>query len=153
MECPICGAALLPSDVRCAVCAAAPIQAPPSPSSSDASDGPPRRPFAEITPYSGPYPPAYIQVSSSETRSGPINTIAKWIGFLWSAVIPLCIFLGLNDAKTNHIGDTDNTNGSTVSLYVWIAAWAVVAVPAFVVYRTTRPKLSRNPMSRARRRS
>ena len=152
MECPTCGAALLPSDARCAVCAGKPVHEPAAPAASDASDEPPTRPFAEITPYSGPYPPAYVQVSSSETRPGPVNTIAKWTGLLWSAVVPLCIFLGLNDARTNHIGDTENANGSPVSLYIWIAVWAAVAVPAFAVFRTTRPKLSRNPMSRARRR-
>ena len=141
MECPTCGAALLPSEQTCAQCAekAAGALAPPI-VSSEPPAAPPARPFAQITPYSGPYPPPYVQISSSESKPGPVNMLSKWIGLLWCAVIPVCIGLAFTASRTDHPGDTEIAGWVGLSLPTWIGLWAVIAVPAWLLYRFTRPK-------------
>ncbi len=141
MDCPTCGAALLSSAHECAPCAAKAAKAlePPKPWSEAPADSP-RRPFAQITPYSGPYPPPYVQISSSERQPGPVNILSKWIGLVWSGVILICILLGYSSAKTDHLGDTGNVNWANISLPVWCVLWAVIVVPAFFIYRATRPQ-------------
>ena len=140
MTCPKCGAVLPSADAECTHCAVEANR--PSAPSLDSSDPPPPapRPFAQITPYSGPYPPNYIQVSSSESRPGPTNVLTKWIGLLWSAAIPICIVLELSGATTDRIGDPIGASGERVSLPVWILLWAIVAVPCCLLFRHTRPK-------------
>ena len=140
MECPKCGAAL-PPGAECPCADAGPDSAADvAASPAEAAQEPPKRPFAEITPYSGPYPPPYVQVSSSASQPGPVNILSKWIGLLWSAVIPICIFVGANSAGTDRLSETEAGFGANVSPLVWFGLWAVVAVPAFLLYRATRPR-------------
>jgi len=145
MKCPKCGAELLLSEQECTRCAenAAQPAASSVPASETLASSSPR-PFAKITPYSGPYPPAYVQVSSSESRPGPINMLAKLIGPLWSAVVLICILVNSNASGAEHWSSADNASGGGVSPYFWLGLWAVVVVPAFLIYRVTRPKSLRD---------
>ena len=139
MECPICGAALPPSVTECAHCAGETKRIPaPSPPDQNASTVE-RRPFAQITPYAGPYPPAYVQVSSSESRPGPMNMLAKWIGLLWTVIIPICIVLDSAGALSDHTGAPDPQHVANLSFLGWVGLWALVAAPAFLIHRATRP--------------
>ncbi len=141
MECPKCGAALPVAEQDCAQCAAGVSRSDASPQpASEPPDPSVPRPFAHITPYSGPYPPAYVQVSSSESRPGPINILAKTVGPLWSVVVVLCFLVNANSSKLEHWNALDTLNGGGVTPFFWIGLWAVVAIPAFFIYRATRPK-------------
>lgn len=143
MECPTCGAALLPSAQECVRCAEKIARAPtPSIDSSEAPAAA-KRPFAQITPFSGPYPPPYVQISSSESQPGPINILAKWIGILWTAVVPTCIALTYSSSRTDPMGSTGNAGWVGLSIPGWIGLWAIIVVPAYLIYRSTRPKSSR----------
>ena len=57
---------------------------------------------------------------------------------MWSGVVLLCFLLNSNGSRAEHLGDA--AIGGGVSLYFWIGLWAVVAVPAFLIYCATRPK-------------
>lgn len=95
--------------------------------------------YAQITPYSGPYPPEYVQISSSESQPGPVNILSKWIGILWCGIVPLCILLSINAAHNERLTDPD-TSPTGLHPAIWFGLWAVVAIPCLLLYRATRPK-------------
>jgi hypothetical protein len=140
MECPKCGAMLPPSDSECVCCTTHTVGSPSL--SLDATVEPiaPPKPFAQITPYSGPYPPTYVQISSSESRPGPTNLLAKWIGMLWSVAIPICIALDTSSVTADRTGAPLGASGERVGIGVWIGLWVIVALPAYWIHRHTRPQ-------------
>jgi len=144
MQCSKCGAELLPSQQECARCAenAAPT-AEPNASASDTPGRSSPKPIAQITPFSGPYPPDYVQASAYEIGPRPINIWAKWIGLAWCAGIPISMLVNANNVKADRVDFPDPITGGDLNLITWIGIWAIVAVPALLTFLITRRKPSR----------
>jgi len=144
MRCSKCGAELLPSQQECAQCAESPAPtAEPNASARETPDRSSPKPFAQITPYSGPYPPDYVQDSAYEVRPRPIHVWTKWIGLTWSAGIPISMLVNANNVRADRVDTPDPITGGNLNLLAWIVIWAILAIPAFLTFLSTRRKPSR----------